>query len=147
MQCYDHPSRVAVTNCTRCGRPLCRECAERYTPVPVCRHCAELEFADRRREAIKELIYMGIGGAIGFALGYVSAHAIAEAILAMWIGAGYVPAFQMLRNGLQRALSNIIMPLEQLGLIGMIVVFVPAFFLSFVALPWQAYRCYKELKL
>lgn len=147
MNCYDHPDRLAVTRCTRCGRPLCRECAERYTPVPVCSSCAQLEFDTRRKTAIRELVYMGIGAAVGIFLVSISTPGLASCLLGAWIGAGYVPAFQILRGLLQRALGNLLVEIQLLGAIGLIVVFIPAFFFSFVALPWQVYRCWKELKL
>lgn len=32
MKCFSHEDRDAVAYCQHCGKALCRECAEKYTP-------------------------------------------------------------------------------------------------------------------
>ena len=39
MKCFNHPERDAVATCQKCGKGLCRECAEKYTPC-MCDPCA-----------------------------------------------------------------------------------------------------------
>lgn len=39
MNCYQHIDRVAVAQCTDCGRALCQECASKISP-PLCPDCA-----------------------------------------------------------------------------------------------------------
>lgn len=39
MKCFNHPEREAVATCQKCGKGLCRECAEKYTPC-MCDTCA-----------------------------------------------------------------------------------------------------------
>lgn len=39
MKCFNHTEREAVATCQRCGKGLCRECAEKYTPC-MCDICA-----------------------------------------------------------------------------------------------------------
>ena len=39
MKCFNHPEREAVATCQKCGKGLCRECAEKHTPC-MCDPCA-----------------------------------------------------------------------------------------------------------
>lgn len=39
MKCFNHTERDAVATCQKCGKGLCRECAEKYTPC-MCDSCA-----------------------------------------------------------------------------------------------------------
>ncbi|MCH5251586.1 MAG: hypothetical protein J1F22_01315 [Lachnospiraceae bacterium] len=39
MKCFNHTEREAVATCQKCGKGLCRECAEKYTPC-MCDPCA-----------------------------------------------------------------------------------------------------------
>lgn len=39
MNCFNHTEREAVATCQKCGKGLCRECAEKYTPC-MCEPCA-----------------------------------------------------------------------------------------------------------
>ena len=39
MKCFNHTEREAVATCQKCGKGLCRECAEKYTPC-MCDTCA-----------------------------------------------------------------------------------------------------------
>lgn len=39
MKCFNHTEKEAVATCQKCGKGLCRECAEKYTPC-MCDTCA-----------------------------------------------------------------------------------------------------------
>lgn len=39
MKCFNHTEREAVATCQKCGKGLCRECAEKHTPC-LCDTCA-----------------------------------------------------------------------------------------------------------
>lgn len=39
MKCFNHTEREAVATCQKCGKGLCKECAEKYTPC-LCDTCA-----------------------------------------------------------------------------------------------------------
>ncbi|MDE6232184.1 MAG: hypothetical protein K2M60_02375 [Lachnospiraceae bacterium] len=39
MKCFNHTGIEAVATCPKCGKGLCRECAEKYTPC-MCDTCA-----------------------------------------------------------------------------------------------------------
>lgn len=59
MKCFNHPDREAVATCQKCGKGLCRECAEKYTPC-LCDTCAaqvkrsEQEQAKNKEEQRKQ---------------------------------------------------------------------------------------------
>lgn len=50
MKCFNHPDREAVATCQKCGKGLCRECAEKYTPC-MCEPCAEKTQRDQQQQA------------------------------------------------------------------------------------------------
>lgn len=54
MKCFNHPEREAVATCQRCGKGLCRECAEKYTPC-MCDECAaQLQRNQQQQAQAKE---------------------------------------------------------------------------------------------
>ncbi len=59
MKCFNHPEREAVATCQKCGKGLCRECAEKYTPC-MCDPCAgqtrrsQQQLAQNREEQRKQ---------------------------------------------------------------------------------------------
>lgn len=50
MRCFNHPEREAVATCQKCGKGLCKECAEKYTPC-MCDSCATQTQRDRQQQA------------------------------------------------------------------------------------------------
>lgn len=50
MKCFNHPEREAVATCQKCGKGLCKECAEKYTPC-MCDPCAAKVQRDRYQQA------------------------------------------------------------------------------------------------
>jgi membrane associated rhomboid family serine protease len=55
--CYRHPDRVTGLRCSRCGRPICGECAQ---PAPVGQLCPD-DARDQVRNRVRDL--PGAGGA------------------------------------------------------------------------------------
>lgn len=50
MKCFNHPEREAVATCQKCGKGLCKECAEKYTPC-MCDPCAAQDKRERQQQA------------------------------------------------------------------------------------------------
>ncbi len=50
MKCFNHMERDAVAACQKCGKGLCKECAEKYTPC-LCDACAAKAGRERRQQA------------------------------------------------------------------------------------------------
>lgn len=50
MKCFNHPEREAVATCQKCGKGLCRECAEKYTPC-MCDPCAAMVQKTQEQQA------------------------------------------------------------------------------------------------
>lgn len=50
MKCFNHPEREVVATCQKCGKGLCRECAEKYTPC-MCNTCAAQLEQSRQQQA------------------------------------------------------------------------------------------------
>lgn len=54
MKCFNHPEREAVATCQKCGKGLCRECAEKYTPC-MCDTCvAQIQREQQQQAQSKE---------------------------------------------------------------------------------------------
>ena len=49
LKCFNHPEQDAVATCQKCGKGLCRECAEKYTPC-LCDSCAALIQQEKQQE-------------------------------------------------------------------------------------------------
>lgn len=49
MKCFNHTEREAVATCQKCGKGLCRECAEKHTPC-LCDTCAAQIQQDQRQQ-------------------------------------------------------------------------------------------------
>lgn len=50
MKCFNHTEREAVATCQKCGKGLCRECAEKYMPC-MCDTCAAQNQKDQQQQA------------------------------------------------------------------------------------------------
>lgn len=50
MNCFNHTEREAVATCQKCGKGLCRECAEKYMPC-MCDFCAAQTQRDQQQQA------------------------------------------------------------------------------------------------
>ena len=50
MKCFNHTEREAVATCQKCGKGLCRECAEKYTPC-MCDACAARTRQEKQQQA------------------------------------------------------------------------------------------------
>ena len=50
MKCFNHPEREAVATCQKCGKGLCKECAEKHTPC-LCDSCAVQIQRDQQQQA------------------------------------------------------------------------------------------------
>lgn len=50
MKCFNHTEREAVATCQKCGKGLCKECAEKYTPC-MCDPCAAQTQQDQQQQA------------------------------------------------------------------------------------------------
>lgn len=83
--CYHHPSEPAVARCARCGKYICKDCAEAYGVTAgeyagkhLCFDCCEQIVADNIAELTKnkkkiktQFIISIIGMCIGFLLGFI----------------------------------------------------------------------------
>ena len=50
MKCFNHTEREAVATCQKCGKGLCRECAEKYTPC-MCDTCVDQVQQNEQKQA------------------------------------------------------------------------------------------------
>lgn len=58
MNCYFHPNEPAVTQCTECGRGLCRDCAS-APGGNLCRNCIEA-YAEKAKSEKRALLIRSI---------------------------------------------------------------------------------------
>jgi len=61
MNCYNHPTQIAVAQCSDCGKGLCSQCATAYS-IPICNTCNKSRISNEKVRIIKELIFTVIFG-------------------------------------------------------------------------------------
>ena len=82
MNCAYHPDREATTTCSKCGKPLCKECAD-FTNLNICMDC----FHKSIRQAAHEEKLIGkptlLLGAVGLVFGYMMNFGYATFLLVL----------------------------------------------------------------
>lgn len=61
MNCYNHPTQIAVAQCSDCSKVLCSQCATTYS-IPICNSCNKSRISNERSRIIKELLFTFIFG-------------------------------------------------------------------------------------
>lgn len=105
-KCYKHPEEDAMANCSKCGKPICKDCAEScmvdgagYDGKYLCYDCSKKIFEEDERKLKKDRLKVGlkfglfiagilIGGAFGAADGLV------PALIFAMIGGSFLSAFK-----------------------------------------------------
>lgn len=65
MNCYNHPTEIAVAQCAHCGKGLCKSCVKTSNPI-LCNSC----YLSYKQKVIKSsIIYLGLY-LIFFIIGY-----------------------------------------------------------------------------
>lgn len=78
-RCYRHPDRPAPLSCTRCGRPICLECA---VDAPVGYLCPDdARTNPRQRRAARQVARAGSAGTTRLLVGIVAVVYVAQAVL------------------------------------------------------------------
>ena len=68
MNCINHPSESAVSQCQICGKGLCVECTNKFSK-PICQDCFTVSRKKQKRAVVTEvLLTLLIGLPIGFIL-------------------------------------------------------------------------------
>jgi hypothetical protein len=53
LKCYYHPDREAVAVCSKCGKPLCKDCAIEYRGKIYCKDCMEkIKSEEKQKEEL-----------------------------------------------------------------------------------------------
>jgi hypothetical protein len=69
MNCINHPSEAAVSQCQHCGKGLCIECTNRFS-TPICSECFSASRKKQKRAVVIEiLLTFLIGLPVGIILG------------------------------------------------------------------------------
>ena len=98
--CYHHPRNQAVGRCDRCGRSICKDCAEVYTVVSgeyanksLCYDCCQELVKEniallrkQRGKIIGLFVATFIGMVAGLILGILSRNWILTIFTTLWIG-------------------------------------------------------------
>ena len=95
MKCYNHPDRDAVATCTKCGKTLCKECADKHSPC-LCDECysqlREVELKnlqDAKKPFIKTIILGVVFLFVAFFIVAASQGPVWLPILAFFIPFGW----------------------------------------------------------
>ncbi len=99
MKCAYHSDREATTKCSKCGKPLCKECAE-FTSLNICMDCFHKSIRANAHE--EKLIGKPtlILGAIALVFGYMmnfGIYTLALMVVCLLIPSGYIYLGEMRR--------------------------------------------------
>lgn len=104
MNCAYHPDREATTTCSKCGKPLCKECAG-FTNLNICMDC----FHKSIRQAAHEEKLIGkptlLLGAVGLVFGYMMNFGYATSLLVLvclLMPSGYIYLGEMRRSSFMK---------------------------------------------
>ena len=104
MNCAYHPDREATTTCSKCGKPLCKECAG-FTNLNICMDC----FHNSIRQAAHEEKLIGkptlLLGAVGLVFGYMMNFGYATFLLVLvclLMPSGYIYLGEMRRSSFMK---------------------------------------------
>ena len=74
MNCFNHHERSAVTQCRKCNKGLCNDCAKQYS-TPICSTCNSARARSEKSQALEELfLTFGIGLVLTFILPKVATN-------------------------------------------------------------------------
>ena len=85
MKCYYHNDRDGVGQCNECGKVLCKECMDIYTP-PLCTECAGTRNNTNKVNAIGQIILTIIAMAFGAYMYFVIGGSPLIIYIIMWGG-------------------------------------------------------------
>ncbi len=141
MNCYNHPTQTAVSQCTDCGKGLCSQCTSMYS-IPICNTCNKQRVGKEKRAIIKSwLLTLVMGIVVMFILGIFLFTPGAEYKfryfgypMLLWISFGIVPGWR----ALNRITPNIFLVLPLLGwVLYFVVKFLLAIAIGWIVLPFK----------
>lgn len=117
MNCYNHPTQVAVSQCSDCGKGLCYQCSSIYS-VPICASCNSDRIQKEKWSIIKNwiltfvvgLIVMFVLGAFLFTPGAEHKFRYFGYSMLFYISCGFLPGWRA-----SRMKSNTFIALPILG--------------------------------
>lgn len=92
MKCTYHKDREATKKCSRCGKPLCDECAN-MTNIGICQSCFAKSIRANAHEERGIVTPTAIMGMVGLIFGFIFGagwYAFAAMAVLMLIPSGYV---------------------------------------------------------
>lgn len=167
MGCYEHPERTVVATCTKCGKFMCKECAEKYQSK-LCHTCEKERVENEKAQAKQEekqikdnakfnvditkkqltgvIIKSVIFGAIGVFLG-VDTGSVGNVLIFMYIFAALPWGWKYVKNAIDTgewawiaALYNNIWLL----IFGIFFKFLLAILIGIVAMPIGIFKAIKN---
>lgn len=88
MNCYYHPDREAVAQCSDCRKGLCYACASRYA-APICPECNEMRRRSELRGYIVPLLLCGLLFVIGYNSEFMGPDRLFGAYMLMSVYGGW----------------------------------------------------------
>ena len=169
MGCFEHPEKTVVATCAKCGKFMCRECAEK-NESKLCDSCEaervkkEKENLAQRKEQLKsdskdhlkmtqkqligQLVKTGIGAAIGLFVG-LEAGSFGMVILYMYMFGGFPWGWSFVKNAIDTgdwAWFAVIFNNVWLLIFGIFFKLALAMLIGLVAMPIGIFRAVKDFK-
>lgn len=144
MNCFNHPTETAVSQCVECGKGLCLECTSQFSK-PICSNCFSAYWQREKRTAFVELLLtLVIGLPFGIFMSALfhtydsTGHGLwGNFFFVMYFGLGLVPGWRTLT----RVTPQVFLFLPILGwVIYFLIKAVLAMFVGLIAFPVRIIR-------
>lgn len=155
MGCYEHPERTVVATCNKCGKFMCKECAEK-NQSKLCDSCEQERIAnekqefenkkaqvkknvknykkDTTKELIKVAIISGVLAIIGWSIG--SSDGAGNAFTMAWLLAGFPWGWKIINQIMDgNMMTWLIILTEKFWIVAYIIKFGLAFLIGSIAWP------------
>lgn len=153
MGCYNHPSRTVVANCPKCGKFMCKECAEKYESK-LCDSCEKerLEQVKKNREAkvenlhkqaknvkkdtIKDLVVAAVLSIVCAVIGFSIGNSDGNGLSMAWMFAGFPWGWKLINQVMTGNLMGwLIVLTEKFWIVAYIIKFALALFIGMFTWP------------
>ncbi|MDR2090323.1 MAG: hypothetical protein LBP62_01510 [Clostridiales bacterium] len=61
-KCYIHSECEAVGICSRCGKPICKDCLVEVKGKNFCKNCLDFVFDENKSDKDRPIVFMNAGG-------------------------------------------------------------------------------------
>lgn len=150
MGCFEHPDKTVVATCPKCGKFMCKECAEKYKSK-LCETCEKESIENQKaqvknnakvykEESLKELIKVAVVslalGVLGFCI--ASSEGTGQAFTMAWLLAGFPWGWKIINRLMDgNMMTWFIVLTDKFWIVAYVIKFALAFMIGAVLWPFK----------